>query len=47
MIAGLNDQEIADILGWTTKQAALIRVKYVDQARVVVAIGQRISAVNL
>lgn len=43
MIAGLTDQEIADILGWTTKEVALIRVKYVDQARVVVAIGERIA----
>lgn len=43
MIAGLTDQEIADILGWSTKQIADIRVKYVDQARVVVEIGKRIS----
>jgi integrase len=43
MIAGLTDQEIADILGWSTKDVASIRVKYVDQARVVVAIGKRIS----
>lgn len=44
MIAGLTDQEIADILGWTTKEVSTIRVKYVDQARVVVAIGERIAA---
>lgn len=44
MIAGLTDQEIADILGWNTKDVAAIRVKYVDQARVVVAIGERIAA---
>lgn len=43
MIAGLTDQEIADILGWNTTDVAAIRVKYVDQARVVVAIGKRIS----
>lgn len=43
MIAGLTDQEIADILGWSTKDVATIRIKYVDQARVVVAIGQRIA----
>ena len=43
MIAGLTDQEIADILGWDTKDVAAIRVKYVDQARVVIAIGERIS----
>ncbi len=45
MIAGLTDQEIADILGWSTKEVAAIRVKYVDQARVIVAIGERISKV--
>lgn len=44
MIAGLTDQEIADILGWNTKDVAAIRMKYVDQARVVVAIAERISA---
>lgn len=43
MIAGLTDQEIADILGWSTSDVAAIRIKYVDQARVVVAIGKRIS----
>lgn len=44
MIAGLTDQEIADILGWNTKDVAMIRVRYVDQARVVVAMAQRITA---
>ncbi|GAM07313.1 hypothetical protein MBENS4_4309 [Novosphingobium sp. MBES04] len=43
MIAGLTDQEIADILGWNTKDVAFIRLKYVDQARVVVAMAERIS----
>lgn len=43
MIAGLTDQEIADMLGWTSKEVSMIRVRYVDQARVVVAIGERIS----
>lgn len=44
MIAGLTDQEIADIVGWNTKDVASIRVRYVDQARVVVAIAERINA---
>lgn len=44
MLAGLTDQEIADILGWSTKDVAKIREKYVSQSRVVVAIGERISA---
>lgn len=46
MIAGLTDQEIADILGWSTKDVAKIRIKYVSQSRVVVAIGERIAAVS-
>ena len=45
MLAGLTDQEIADILGWVTKDVAVIRAKYVSQARVVIAIGERIAAV--
>lgn len=44
MIAGLTDQEIADILGWTTKDVSKIRSKYVSQHRVVVEIGKRIAA---
>lgn len=46
MIAGLTDQEIADILGWNTKDVASIRVRYVDQARVVIALAERINAVK-
>lgn len=44
MIAGLTDQEIADMLGWATKDVAAIRTKYVSAARVVIAIGERIAA---
>lgn len=40
--AGLTDQEVADIMGWSPQQVADIRRVYVDQARVVVAIGRRI-----
>ncbi len=47
MIAGLTDQEIADILGWNTKDVAAIRVKYVDQARVVIAIGERLARASV
>lgn len=43
MLAGLTDQEIADIMGWSVDRIATIRRIYVDQARVVVAIGERIS----
>lgn len=47
MIAGLTDQQIADILGWSTKDVSQIRMKYVDQARVVIAIGERIAAASM
>lgn len=40
--ANLTDQEVADIMGWSPQQVADIRRVYVDQARVIVAIGQRI-----
>lgn len=40
--ANLTDHEVADIMGWSPHQVADIRRLYVDQARVVVAIGQRI-----
>jgi hypothetical protein len=40
--ANLTDHEIADIMGGSPQQVADVRRVYVDQARVVVAIGQRI-----
>ena len=40
--AGLSDQEVADMMAWSPQQVADIRRVYVDQARVVVAIGERI-----
>jgi len=40
--AGLTDEEVADIMGWSPQQVAAIRRVYVDQARVIVALGQRI-----
>ncbi|WP_420142685.1 tyrosine-type recombinase/integrase, partial [Sphingomonas sp.] len=43
MMAGLTDQQIADILGWSTKDVASIRSRYVDQTRVVIAIGEMLS----
>ena len=39
----LNDQEIAEILGWSPQEVARIRKVYVDQRATVVAIGQRIA----
>ena len=43
-LAGLTDEEIAKIVGWGTKDVAAIREKYVNDARVVIAIGERIAA---
>lgn len=47
MIAGLTDQEIADMLGWSSKEVSAIRVRYVDQARVVVALGKRLAKAKI
>ena len=43
MLAKMTDQEIADILGWATKDVASIRVKYVDHARVMADLAERLS----
>jgi hypothetical protein len=42
-LVGLTDDEIAKIVGWDTKDIAAIREKYVNDARVVIAIGERIA----
>lgn len=49
MLVGLTDAEIASVMGWAPEQVGTIRRTYVDDARVVVAIGERIatSTVNL
>jgi integrase len=44
ILAGLTDQEVAEIMGWSVDRVATIRRLYVDQAKVVVAIGARIAA---
>lgn len=41
---GLTDQEIARIVGWTAKRVAEIRARYVDEARVIVSLVERLSA---
>lgn len=41
---GLTDEEIARIIGWTAKRIAEIRARYVDEARVVIALADRLSA---
>lgn len=40
----LTDDQAAEIMAWSPKRVATIRRKYVDGARVVVAIGERIAA---
>ncbi len=40
--AGLTDREIADIAAWSPQNVAGVRRMYVDEAAVVMAIGERI-----
>lgn len=42
-IKGLTDEEIARIAGWTAKPVEQIRARHVDEARVVVALAERLS----
>lgn len=44
ILAGLTDQEAAMILGWTAKEIAAIRARYVDEERVIVSLAERLSA---
>jgi integrase len=41
--AGLSDQEVAEVMGWSPDRVSGIRRTYVDQSRVIVAMGERIS----
>lgn len=43
-VKGLTDQEVSKIVGWSESTVAEIRLRYVDQARVVVSIVERLSA---
>jgi integrase len=43
-IKGLTDEEIARIVGWTANRVSEIRARYVDEARVVVSLVERLSA---
>ena len=44
IMSGLSNDEVADVMGWSVDQVSTIRRLYVDQARVIVAIGERIAA---
>lgn len=48
ILAGLTDAEVAEIMAWSVEKVSGIRRTYVDQSRVIVAIGERIAngAVN-
>jgi integrase len=43
-IKGLTDDEIARIIGWTSRRVSEIRARYVDEARVVISLIERLSA---
>ena len=42
-LAGLNAEEIADILGWEKDRVSRILARYVDQARIVTALVKRVA----
>lgn len=44
ILNGLSDKDVADVMGWSVETVSTIRRVYVDQARVVVAIGERIAS---
>lgn len=41
-VRGCADEEIARVIGWTAKRVAQVRARYVDEARVVVSMVDRI-----
>lgn len=43
---GLSDAEAAEIMGWAPERVATIRRVYVDQAKVVVALGERLKGLG-
>lgn len=43
-VRGLTDDQIARIVGWTSKRVAEVRARYVDEAAVIVSLVERLSA---
>lgn len=43
-VKGMTDDDIARIIGWTAKRVATIRARYVDEARVIISMIERLSA---
>nr|WP_250893635.1 tyrosine-type recombinase/integrase [Croceibacterium selenioxidans] len=44
MLDGATDQDIARVLAWSPERVASIRMVYIDQARTVVALADRLAA---
>lgn len=42
-VKGFTDEEIARVIGWTAKRVAQVRARYVDEARVVISMVDRMS----
>lgn len=40
----LSDRQIADVMGWSPERVSGIRRVYVDQSKVLIALGERMSA---
>jgi integrase len=43
-VKGLTDEQIARIIGWTAKRVGEVRARYVDEARVILSLVDRLSA---
>jgi integrase len=43
IIAGLTDEQVAMVLGWTAKRIAAIRARYVDEERVIISLAEKIA----
>lgn len=43
IIAGLTDEQVAMVLGWTARRIAAIRSRYVDEERVIISLAAKIA----
>lgn len=43
-VKGLTDEEIGRVIGWTAKRIGEIRARYVDEAKVIISLAERMSA---
>jgi integrase len=43
-VKGLTDNEIATVLGWKASRVSEIRARYVDEARTVISMSERLNA---